>query len=316
MDLTGSVEGPKSFETQNLFKRKFYSTEGARILLSYRGPYNPNIGGGMFANCFLDGDLAEAQVRSFDQSHGQINYMTYLASFTPFWLYWIYYAFHTKLFLLPYAACSGGKFYRWKSLWWNTMNSYNTKAELVKSLEDQLAEDEKAKAYTESIRDTVVQARKITLDNLAKVKADKQKTEDILTRVHNMLKKVEASRVQIQVISQINCNNCSQWIEASSKQDNYLSEVFRDYLIPLVISHQPNVINKVRQIVTEYNIKLLNAPDDKDTEVQDGADSQEQDKQTKEVNNWSLYTDGILQMIFYLFGQAQKQYYFMVVFCN
>lgn len=68
------------------------------------------------------------------------------------------------------------------------------KAKLVQSLEDRLAKAEKVKSYAEAIRATTVRARKIAKDNLAKVEAEKQKTEDKLTHMHDMLKKEEAAR--------------------------------------------------------------------------------------------------------------------------
>lgn len=78
---------PKSSETSKFFKAKLCSTEGARILVYDQGLDNPSIGGGILTNYLLDGDLAEARARAFDQSRDKVNYLIYLVLFLPLCIY-------------------------------------------------------------------------------------------------------------------------------------------------------------------------------------------------------------------------------------
>lgn len=99
-----------------------------------------------------------------------------------------------------------------------------------------------------------------------------------------MLKKVEATWDQIQAVSQMNFNNCRQWIQVLGKEDNCLLKVFHDYLVPLAMAHQPDVIDKVHHIVAKQNLKLLNHLD-MAIKVEDGVANREQDNRTEEGNN-------------------------------
>lgn len=58
---------------------------------------NPYFGGGMFANCVLDGDLVKCRTRTFDQSQDMVNYLSCVVFSLPLSTY-VYFDifFHAK----------------------------------------------------------------------------------------------------------------------------------------------------------------------------------------------------------------------------
>lgn len=65
-----------------------------------------------------------------------------------------------------------------------------------------------------------------------------------------------------------NFESTKQWALHSKHQDYCISNLFYDFLVPMVTTHQPKLITEARDLITsEYKLKLLNRTSDKPTET-------------------------------------------------
>lgn len=103
--------------------------------------------------------------------------------------------------------------------------------------------------------------------------------------MYGLLKRVEVAQHQIKIALQTNFDNNKHWIKFSACQENYIFEVFYDYLVPLTKEHKIEEIVQVWQYVTVYQLELLDPLDDGVTKVQASDGSQGGEKIVDDANS-------------------------------
>lgn len=73
---------------------------------------------------------------------------------------------------------------------------------------------------------------------------------------------------QVWDMSKRHHDKCKQWLERSGHQDNYISDLFNDYLLLLATLHKPELIEQDHHLITkDYELPLLDPPINDATEA-------------------------------------------------
>lgn len=79
-------------------------------------------------------------------------------------------------------------------------------------------------------------------------------------------------------------DNCKRSLECSGLQDNCISKLFHNFLVPLENLHKPELVEQARHLITKgYELSLFDPATDDATEAQDGDGFQGKEKDTEDV---------------------------------
>lgn len=128
----------------------------------------------------------------------------------------------------------------------------------------------KAHEYTDITREVVITVKKLVEEALVRTEAKKKVAGESLAA--HWLSVLSSSNT-----SQQNYDHYKQWVDYSSQHDCCLSDLFRDFFVPLANVHKFDLVEEARNLITkEYKLKMLDPMPNEPTETQRGAGSGEQ----------------------------------------